>query len=84
MTIVKVNHKEHKNAFFFQALFSAIILSCGFYLNDWLDHIIKEKVHGHNKKHIKAAIHMGVIFVITFIIIYLLYYLFGWGNTFLG
>ena len=84
MALVSVDHKRLNTAFFFQALFSAIILALAFYLDQWIDELIDKNKHGKNHKHYKLLAHVGVMFVITFIVIYLMKFIFGWGNTFLG
>lgn len=83
-SLVHLNHKSYHVAFFFQALFSAVILAGAFLINDVMDEIIDEDYHGSNKKYIKLAIQVVVIFVLSFIVVYLLRWVFGWGDTFLG
>jgi len=50
MALIKINHSKHKTAFFFEALFAAIILSGSFYLDSWLDELIDKKIHKKKKK----------------------------------
>ena len=82
--LVNVNHKRHHNAFLFQALFSALIVALAFLVDGFLEEIVDEDYHGKNKKYIKMAIQVIVVFLLSLVLIYIFHWLFGWGDTFLG
>lgn len=83
-SLIRVDHKRHSNAFFFQALFSALLLALAFLMDDLFNELIDESIHGSYKKYIKLSSHVLVIFVLSLILIYAFKWIFGWGDAFLG
>ena len=83
--LIRVNHKNHNIAFFFNALYSAIIFAIILTFNDYIDQFLDKKaLKDHYKKSIKVFIHLMITFIFTIGLIYLFWFIFGWGNTFLG
>lgn len=74
--LVKVNHKNIHNRFFLKAFFAALLFSIGFFINDLLDEVINENIHGKNKKIYKALSHVAVLFITILIISYIFYKVF--------
>ena len=86
MALVKFNYKDHKTAFFFNALFTAVSFAAILVFNDQVDTYL-EKQHYFTKDthpYVKGAIHTITILIWTFIVTYLFKFIFGWGDTFLG
>ena len=65
--LININHKSFKNAFIFNAVYSAIIFGLLFVIDDYIDDHILDK----SKKNYwqKLLIHMVVVFTITFILV---------------
>lgn len=85
LPIFKINHKHHNNAFFINALYSAVIFAAVFVFNDHIDEYIDKNVFKtDHHKYIKLLIHFTTTFILTFLVIYVFRILFGWGDTFLG
>ena len=58
LPIFKLNHKHHSSAFFFNALYSAVIFAVVLVVNDLIDEYIdKNKFKNHHHKYIKLLIH---------------------------
>jgi len=86
MALFKFNYKDHKTAFFFNALFTAVSFAAILVFNDQVDTYL-EKQHYFTKDthpYVKGAIHTITILIWTFIVTYLFKFIFGWGDTFLG
>lgn len=83
-SVFNLNHKKHSTAFFFQALFSALILAVAFLIDDVIDNVITANSHGPHQRYIILAVHTIVIFALSFVVLYILRWIFGWGDTFLG
>ena len=86
MALFKFNYKDHKTAFFFNALFTAVSFAAILVFNDQVDTYL-EKQHYFTKDthpYVKGAIHTLTILIWTFIVTYLFKFIFGWGDTFLG
>ena len=86
MALLKFNYKDHKTAFFFNALFTAVSFAAILVFNDQVDTYL-EKQHYFTKDthpYVKGAIHTITILIWTFIVTYLFKFIFGWGDTFLG
>lgn len=80
--IMKINHKNYKYAFLFNAFYSAIIFATLFIVNDIIDDYIldrREKQYGT-----KLLIHASITFAFTYVLVIVLWNLFGWGKTFFG
>ena len=84
--LINLNHKNHNNAFFFNALYSAVIFAVVLIFNDYVDKFLdkKKEFKDHHKKSIKVFIHFITTFILTLGLIYLFWVIFGWGNTLLG
>ena len=83
-SLIRLNHQNFFVAYFFQAIFTALLFAVAFVVDDLMDIAIDENYHGENKKYIKMGANAGFLFVFTFAIIYFFHYVFGWGKTFLG
>ena len=80
--IIKIDHGNYQNAFIFNALYSALIFSVLFVINDIVDHHIlykMKKQYGY-----KLLIHASITFVFTYLLVLIMWYIFGWGKTFFG
>ena len=83
--IFKLNHKHHSSAFFFNALYSAVIFAVVLVVNDHIDEYLdKNDFKTHHHKYLKLLVHFTTTFILTFLVIYVFWILFGWGDTFLG
>ena len=79
--IIKIDHGNYQNAFIFNALYSALIFSVLFVVNDIVDDTIlkNKKQYGY-----KLLIHASITFVFTYLLVLIMWYIFGWGKTFFG
>ena len=80
--IMKMNHKNYKIAFLFNAVYSAVIFAILFVINDYIDDNVLDRRNKEYGK--KIIIHILVVFIFTYLIVLLLWNLFGWGKTFFG
>ena len=78
---MNINHKNKNIAFFFHALYGALVITIAFIINSSLDKIIDKNRSKKLNPYLKTFIHFITILIIAMIVIYILYYLFGWGNA---
>ena len=80
--IIKIDHGNYQNAFIFNALYSALIFSVLFVINDIVDHHILDKMK--KQYGYKLLIHASITFAFTYLLVLIMWYIFGWGKTFFG
>jgi len=77
--LFRVDHSYWHTAFFFEALFSSIVITLIFIFDDILSKYVENKKMERWKKYM---LHMAVIFMCTLVSIYTLCILFGYGEAF--
>ena len=76
--LFRIDHSYWHTAFFFEAMFSAMVITLTFIFDDILSKYMEER---NMAKWQKYLLHMAVIFVCSLISIYTLCILFGYGEA---
>lgn len=76
-----VNHKNIHYSFFFQALFTSLVVALAFLIDE-----ILEKYFSPNESSTTAKVigQFLITMIISLLVIYFLYICFGWGKALLG
>lgn len=76
-----INHKNRHYSFFFQALFTSLVVALAFLI----DEILRKYISANESNTTVKVIGQFIItMIISLLVIYTLYICFGWGDALLG
>lgn len=79
--LVPINHKNRHYSFFFQALFTSLVVALAFLVDEIFE---KYVTFNENNTTVKVIGQFLITMIISLTVIYILYFCFGWGDALLG
>tara|TARA_B100002019_G_C21010600_1_gene469815 strand:- start:397 stop:684 length:288 start_codon:yes stop_codon:yes gene_type:complete len=79
--LIPINHRNRHFSFFFQAIFTSLVVALAFLIDEILKKYVSEN---ESNTTVKVIGQFLITMVISLIVIYALYFCFGWGDALLG